>query len=507
MPDSHSQDPVDHVGVHARLQPDWLAAVDLTSGRRLTYAELDREAQACAGLLVGEWGCGPGDRVACLSKNRLEMIVLHLACARAGLIFAPLNWRLSRTELVDILADAEPRLVVGDDQLAEHGIEGAAFDDWWPDLAAREPRGLPRPDPDAASLILYTSGTSGRPKGVMLSARNLDETAQNFSLLGRVTPQSVFLVDSPMFHVIGLIASVRPAFLQGAAILVSDGFQPARTLSRLADPALGVTHYFCVPQMASRLRREPGFDPDALRRLTAVFTGGAPHPADEIRAWLTDRIPVVDGYGMSEAGTVFGMPPDVTQIARKAGSVGVPTPGVRVRIVGEDDQPVAPGEAGELQLQGRNLFQGYWRRPAETAAAFTADGWFRTGDIAVRDEDGFYRLVDRKKDMFISGGENVYPAEVEAILAGHPDLVEVAVIGHPDPSWGEIGVCFYVAVSGRSPEGEALRAHVAAALARYKVPKHFLALPNLPRNGAGKVLKPALRELAVQAGLSGPPRS
>jgi fatty-acyl-CoA synthase len=279
--------------------------------------------------------------------------------------------------------------------------------------------------------------------------------------------------------------------MHGAALLISDGFEPARTLARLGDGALGITHYFCVPQMAAMLRGTENFDPAALRRLTAIFTGGAPHRAEAIRAWLADGIPIVDGFGMSEAGTVFGMPLDPALIDAKAGSCGVPTPAVQARIVDADDRDCPDDTAGELLLRGDNIFSGYWRQPEETTKTFTQDGWFRTGDIATRDADGFYRLVDRKKDMFISGGENVFPAEIEAALAGFPGILEAAVVGVPDARWGEVG---HLAIVVAAPVAEdAILAHLRARLAGYKLPRHISVVDTLPRTGTGKLQKTILR--------------
>jgi fatty-acyl-CoA synthase len=332
----------------------------------------------------------------------------------------------------------------------------------------------------------------------LLSERNLEQTAINFSLLGRVTHESTFLVDAPMFHILGLITNVRPVLMRGGRFLVSDGFVAARTLARMSDPALGVTHYFCVPQMAAALRAEPGFDPAKLKSLTAIFTGGAPQPAAAIHTWLADGIAVVDGFGMSEAGTVFGMPLDAKLIHARAGSAGVAAPGVRTRIVDATGRDCTGGEAGELLLKGDNITSGYWRRPAETAEAFTADGWFRSGDIVRGDELGYHWIIDRRKDMFISGGENVYPAEIEAVLAGHADIKECAVVGVPDAQWGEVGHLFLVA-SGSALDPQAVLLFLQQNLARYKVPKHASVIAALPRNGAGKILKRDLKALSPQA--------
>jgi fatty-acyl-CoA synthase len=484
---------VDHVGLHARLSPRRLAAADLTHGGRWTYAQLDDAIARCASALVAR-GVGVGDRVAALARNRVELVVVHLACARIGAIYAPLNWRLSGGEIEALIEDAEPSLFVADSSAPE-GLAHTPLAALIREMDASAPLPVRPINAERPSLILYTSGTSGRPKGVIHSERTLAATAANFSLLGQVTHNSVLLCDAPMFHVIGLVSNVRPTLMRGGACLVSDGFVPARTLDRLADPALGVTHYFCVPQMASALRAEPGFDPARLSALTAIFTGGAPHPAESIRAWLRDGIALVDGFGMSEAGTVFGMPLDPALIAERAGSAGIAPPGVETRIVDANGENCGPGEAGELLLKGANISSGYWRRPQETADAFTADGWFRTGDIVRADAQGYHWLVDRRKDMFISGGENVYPAEIEALLAGHPDIAECAVVGTPDAKWGEVGHLFIVGRPGVTLDSAAILAALEARLARYKHPRHVTILVALPRNGAGKVLKTELRRL------------
>lgn len=256
-----------------------------------------------------------------------------------------------------------------------------------------------------------------------------------------------------------------------------------------------MTHYFCVPQMAAALKDEPSFNALRLRRLVAVFTGGAPHPAADIRAWLKLGIPVVDGSGMSEAGTIFGMPLELDAIDRRAGSVGIATPRVHTRIVDAQGRDCSVGVPGELLLKGANVTAGYWNRPSESRDAFTDDGWFRTGDIVRVDGEGYHWIVDRRKDMFISGGENVYPAEIEAILAGHPEITECAVTGVKDERWGEVGHLFLVVCPGATSTSESILTYIAASLARYKVPKHVSFVAALPRNGAGKVVKSQLLDL------------
>ena len=394
---------------------------------------------------LGARGVGAGDRVAVLAKNRVSLVVLHLACALMRAIFVPLNWRLVSTELEPILWAAEPALVLGDALLGEAGFSGLGLDEFEAEAQVTEPLPARHYGQDEVSLILYTSGTSGRPKGVMLSERNLWATGQNFAVLAKVDSKSVVLCDTPMFHVIGLIGNVRPALMHGGAILVSDGFVPARTLARLGDEKLGVTHYFCVPQMAAMMRGDPSFNPHALRGLTGLFSGGAPLPAEAIRAWAKDGIPLANGYGMTEAaGTVSCMPQDLSEIGGNAGAVGLIPPGVEVRIVNEAGDDLGASVQGEILVRGENVSAGYWRRPEETRVAFTAEGWFRSGDIGSVDDNGYLFVMDRKKDMFISGGENVYPAEVEAVLAELPAIAQAAVIGVADERWGEVGRAYVI---------------------------------------------------------------
>ena len=250
--------------------------------------------------------------------------------------------------------------------------------------------------------------------------------------------------------------------------------------------------------MAQLLRTAADFHPDKLRQLTAMFTGGAPLTPAEIDIWLNAGIPIVNGFGMSEAGTVFGMPVDAKIIAAKPGSVGVGTPGIGARIVDGDERECSDGVAGELMLRGENIFSGYWQRPEESAQAFTEEGWFRTGDIAMRDGDGFHWIVDRKKDMFISGGENVYPAEIESVLAGYPGLSEFAVVGVPDEQWGEVGHLVVVVEPGSTPDARALIEFLRGSLAHYKVPKHVSFWDRLPRTSTGKIQKKALRVELLQ---------
>ncbi len=487
----------DPVALHAATQPERIACVDLASGRRWTYSRLDEAIQRAVGVLESGYGIDPGQRIATLARNSADLLIVQQAAMRLGAIFVPVNWRLAAAEQQAILADCDPALLLHDTAFELTPLEGCmtlAVADFAAAVEAQAPASRrPLPPADQPSIILYTSGTSGRPKGVIVTEANAFVTAVNFGVLGRVGNSSVFLCDAPMFHVIGLITSLRPPLLQGGTVLISPGFEPGLTNRRLADPNLGVTHYFCVPQMAKMLREDAAFAPANWTTLSAIFTGGAPNPAGDILWWLEQGVRMVDGFGMTEAGTVLGMPVEAGRIARKAGSAGLPAPWLVLRIVDEDGHDAAAGEAGEIWLSGPNVTPGYWNRPDETAQAFTSDGWFRTGDIARRDEDGFVTLVDRRKDMFISGGENVYPAEVELVLLDHPEIAEAAVIGIADTRWGEVGRAFVVLKAGRVLDPAALAVHCADRIARYKVPKEFRLTDALPRTASGKIQKHILR--------------
>jgi fatty-acyl-CoA synthase len=499
----HPVGAADYVAVHAGAQPEAAAARDLTTGRRWTYREFDRAASQFATLLAAR-GVVAGERVATLAKNRAELVLLHLACARLGAIYVPLNWRLSAAELAGLVADAEPRLLLGDESLARAQLNGINLEEFSAEARALDPLPPASPDPEAPSLILYTSGTSGRPKGVLLSERNVWQTGLNFSQLARITHTSVFLCDAPMFHVIGLVTNIRPVLMRGGSFVVSDGFVPARTLARLADPELKVTHYVCVPQMAAMLRADPCFEPGRLRGMTGILTGGAPHAAEAIRAWCRDGIPIADGFGMSEAGTVSCMPLDVDLIAARPGSAGLIAAALNVQIRAADGRECPVGTVGELFLRGAGLTSGYWRQPEATREAFDADGWFRTGDIAYLDDGGYLWPVDRQKDLFISGGENVYPAEIECALAGYAGIVECAVVGVRDEQWGEVGHLAIVPAANTTHDLDSILGWLDPLLARYKLPKYVSIVPALPRNGAGKVVKSVLKAMLTDSSRTAP---
>ncbi|WOI36381.1 AMP-binding protein [Alteromonas sp. CI.11.F.A3] len=490
---------MDFLTYQAKFRPDSLAVHDLTFVRAWSFSEFNQLVGKFASYLLKR-GIKRGDRVACISKNRAEVIALHFACARAKAIFVPLNWRLALFEIESLLADCEPTIVFGDDKAAEIGIAFEPIGNLIEDTENLVVDDALEFDNDAACLILYSSGTTGQPKGAIHTEASLMETILNSTLLYEVDQHSAFLNESPMFHIIGLISSVRPVLYNGGKLVISDGFIPERTLDRLSDPILNITHYFCIPQMANSLRQVSSFDPSRLKNLKALLTGGAPHPEVQIRRWLNDGIAIVDGYGMSEAGSVLGMPHKLDLIDKNAGCVGINPPRISIRLHDAQGKTIKVGELGEVQLKGPNLFIGYWGKETLFENSFTADGWFETGDIAVQNSLGCYRIVDRKKDMFISGGENVYPAEVEAIALKHPHVLECAMIGVPDEKWGEVGCLFIVCQTNiNALDHDGLMHYLTAHIAKYKVPKSLVVLEALPRNGGGKVLKHALYSSVVES--------
>lgn len=497
---------LDFVAHFARTTPRKLAVHDLTADSLYTYAQLDDAIDRGASALRAALGDPQGKRVAVLSRNSAQMLVLHFACVRTGAIFVPLNWRLTPAEITFMLADCEPSLIVlepmFEDRLEQNTVPRISFDDSNDGFAARLASAA-RPtapgqgvavDPDVAITLLYSSGTTGKPKGVIVTQLNAFSGALNLALGTACSPQCMFLCDMPMFHTAGLFAAARVPLLAGGTVLISQKFDAPVTYGRLADPKLGITHYFCVTQMAMMMRQLPDFDGRKLSHLVAIITGGAPNPEAHILRWLDDGVAMINGWGMSEISSALAQPVgDLDRIRAHPSAVGLPHLTVEMKLVDSEGREVGVNEPGEIWTRGSNVTPGYWRRPELNAVAFQ-DGWFKTGDVAVKDSDGFYSIVDRIKDMFISGGENVYPAEVEATIVELDAVGDVAVIGVPDEQWGEVGCAYVVVAPGKSLDVATLEAHCRKRLAKFKVPKRYEIIPNLPRTPSGKVQKHLLRD-------------
>jgi len=463
----------------------------------ITYGALARRVRAAAARFAS-LGVGPGDRVAILSLNRPEYLVALFACARLGAMLLPLNWRLAPAELGWIAGDAEPRLL-----LAEPGFAAglAAMQAAAPDarpLLLDDPAALAAegdaPDagaPERDALLVYTSGTTGRPKGALLTQNALFANAVMSWHLHAMQPADVVLSALPFFHVGGLNIQTTPALLLGATVVIHPKFDPVATLA--AIPAEGATLMVMVPSTVRALTAAPGFATADLRPMRAMVVGSETvNPA--VLAPLTARgIQMLQVYGATESCpiAVYGRYGHIPADLACSGHPGLLC---EARVVDDAGREVPHGTAGEIELRGPNIFRGYWNRPDASAEALH-DGWFRTGDIATRDPmSGAFTVHDRKKNMIISGGENIYPAEIERVLAEHPDVAECAVIGRPDPVWQEVPVAIVVPRAGCAPDAATLLAHVAAQLARFKVPKEVRFVDALPRTALGKVQHFALKQ-------------
>ena len=490
----------DWIARHAWRTPGKLAAVDVHTGRRSTYAQLHDRVARLAGTLRSR-GVRAGDRVAVLAPNSVDVFELQFACHRLGAIMLPLNWRLAPPELQFIIGDATPGLLLFDPEhdaaAAGLGVALMRLDEGrdGDPLTASVPATL-----DDVVTILYTAGTTGRPKGALITNRMNLFNAINISAATRLTCDSVHLTVLPTFHTGGLNLLANPCFHLGGTAVVQRAFEPAQTLALLTDPELGISHFFGVPATYLFMAQDPGFEAAQLRQLVYAGVGGAPAPLSLLETWAAKGCALTQGWGMTETGP-SGLVLGADRIMDKVGSCGLPVMHLDARIVDQQGEDVARGETGELWVRGPSITPGYWNRPDATRDAFAEkegwSDWLKTGDAARQDEEGYFYIVDRWKDMYISGGENVYPAEVENAIYGLREVAEVAVIGVPDERWGEVGRAVVVLKPGCRLAPEAVIEHCRAQLAKFKVPRSVVFTDVLPRNAAGKVLK---RELAATHG-------
>ena len=456
----------------ARATPDRVA-IEAT-GAAWTFAELDARSDELAAALE------PGWRVSTLTGSTAEHVALFFACAKAGALLHPISWRLAPAEIAYQLDDADPALLLVEDEhraLADAALELASARPAL-DLSATGARTPTPRRADDPLLLIYTSGTTGKPKGALLTHANCFWTNLSFDLATGLTVDDVVLQVLPQFHCGGWNVQPLLAWWKGARVVIERGFDAARALALIERRR--VTTMMGVPANYLFMAEEPGFAEADLSSLRLAVVGGAPMPLLLLEKWAARGIDIVQGYGLTEAApNVLCLPPE--EARRKAGSAGRPYPYVECRISAE----------GELLVRGPNVFPGYWRDPEATAAVLR-DGWLATGDLAERDADGDYWIRGRLKDLVVSGGENVYPAEIESVLHEHPDVVEAAVVGVPDERWGE--VCAAFVVLRRPAREEELVEHCRARLARFKVPKSFHIVEELPRNSLGKVVKSELRQ-------------
>jgi fatty-acyl-CoA synthase len=483
------------------MTPDKPALVQ--AGRVTTYAELEHRSTRLA-LGLRQRGVSRGDRVAFLGLNCVELVETMFAVAKLGAVFLPVNTRLAPPELRHVLEDGGARLLIWQSGF-EAGVESPevagleldhariVHDDgaslaslFGPEGTIEEPVAL-----DDLFMIQYTSGTSGRPKGVMLSHANIVWNVFNLMVDVDLGSDEIALVTAPLFHTAALNQVLFPTILKGGTALIEAKFDPDRAIELIEQE--GVTLLFGVTSMYLALAAAKRFAAADLSTLRGALSGGAPIPESLLQTWLDRGLMITQGYGLTEAS------PGATMLraadgVRKLGSAGTACFFTDVRVVTPTMDPVDVGVPGEVLVSGPNVTSGYWQNPGATEDAFIA-GWLRTGDLAVVDPEGYLTIVDRLKDMYISGGENVYPAEVEQAIHTHPAIAEAAVIGVPDERWGEVGRAI-VTLHERAALTEAeLLAHLEGRLARYKIPKSVVVVRELPHNASGKLVKSRLKEM------------
>ncbi len=507
----------DYLGRREIYSPEKLAIIDAgkTPELRLTFRQWNRRVNQLAHWLQDEVGVGKGDRVAILARDGVEHLDCFYACGKLGAIHTALNWRLHWRESISLIKKTTPKaLFYSDDFLeavqeikqstrgteAEIGnyvhLEGQGVEGSLPYLETFQER----PDTPVTcesleaediACLLFTGGTTGLPKGAQISHRQICWNVLN-TVVHDITHNDIYLCVFPLFHTGGLFTYLSSQVVFGNTSILIRNFDAEQALELLEREK--VTVFAGVPTMYQMLTQAKNWETADLSSLRFCTSGGAPLPVPLVEKYTAEKgIRFKQGFGMTEYGPgLFALPPE--DAIRKAGSIGRPNFFVDVRVVDENNQPLGPNMPGELVLKGPSGCTGYWQSPEASAAAYDAEGWFHTGDIVEYDEDWYFYVRDRKKDMIISGGENIYPVEIESVLYKHPAVHMCAVIGLPDEKWGEIGKACVVLKPGAKASEEELIAHLRGNLAGYKVPKSVTLMDALPLSGMGKILKRELRE-------------
>ena len=485
--------------------PEDLDATAIETDRGLNYSWRDVErATAMLANLLGSLDLPPGARIAVQVEKSVEAAMLYLATLRAGYVFLPLNTAYQSAEIEYFIGNAEPAVVVCssrnfgwvskiafkagtahvftlDDDRSGTLLERAAL--------CSDRHSVAEVGADDLAAILYTSGTTGRSKGAMLTHGNMLSNALVLRDYWGWRPGDVLIHALPIFHVHGLFVALHGALINGSKMIWLARFDPALVLRKLPE----ATVFMGVPTLYVRLLAEPGLNREACRHMRLFIAGSAPLLIETFKDWQTRTgHTILERYGMSETVMLTSNPYEGGE--RRGGTVGFPLPGVSLRVQGDDGKTLPAGEIGGIQVKGPNVFRGYWRMPEKTAEEFTADGYFKTGDVGLVDALGYISIVGRSKDLIISGGYNVYPAEIEGYINELPGVAESALVGVPHPDFGEVGVAVVVARAGASLDPDAITAGLKARLANFKIPKRCFVVEDLPRNTMGKVQKNLLRE-------------
>lgn len=495
----------DWAGRWGRSFPEKEALVDAITGRRFSYGQLAEDVYRLTNYLSEELSVGKGDRVCCLSSNRTEYITLFFALGRIGAILVPLNFRLAAGEYAYFLQDTQARTLFFDrghlemvQQVRDTGsLErcvcfdadnslGDSLPEAWSTLS-------PEPGPeveicaDDPQLIIYTSGTTGDPKGVILTHGMIEANAVNTVLGWDISSSDRTILHAAMFYTAGWNVFTLPLFLARGTNILIEGFDSDLVLDLISREK--ITIFFGVPTMYQMMLESPRFDRTDFETIRFAVSGGAPLPRGIFEAFQREKgVHIWEGYGLTEVG------PNNFLANGKLGTLGHPMPGVDVRLVDREGRNVAVGEEGEILLRGRHMCAGYWNKPQATKEAIR-DGWFYTGDLGRVDKDGHYAIAGRLKDMIISGGANIYPAEIERVIESHPDVTGAALIGVPDPKWGEVGKAIVELRPGAGLNLEALHQFLHDKLGRFKLPRYLAVVKELPRTPAsGKVQKFLLKE-------------
>ncbi|MEY4645250.1 MAG: malonate--CoA ligase [Hylemonella sp.] len=487
--------------------PTDLDAIAIETDSQLNYSwrDLERATAMLANLLVS-LDLPAGARIAVQVEKSVEALMLYLATLRAGYVFLPLNTAYQSAEIEYFIDNAEPSVVVCSgknfgwvSQIAFKAGTGHVFtlnEDRTGTLLQRaalcsDKHDVASKKADDLAAILYTSGTTGRSKGAMLTHENLLSNAQVLKTYWGWRPGDVLVHVLPIFHVHGLFVAVHGALLNGSKMIWMGRFDPKKVIEKLPQ----ATVFMGVPTLYVRMLTEPGLTREAVRNMRLFIAGSAPLLVETFSAWQ-ERTghTILERYGMSETVMLTSNPYDPNQGERRGGTVGFPLPGVSLRVCDDSGQPMPRNEIGGIQVKGPNVFKGYWRMPEKTREEFTDDGYFKTGDVGKIDERGYVTIVGRSKDLIISGGYNVYPAEIEGYINELPGVAESAVVGVPHPDFGEVGVAVVVSKAGSAVQGDQILATLKAKLANFKIPKKCYVVEDLPRNTMGKVQKNLLRQ-------------